>query len=58
MQEEVLYIDVHADGTATATVDGKTETFPDYVKAGEWAEKIRWEGKNDGRETYVCQDNH
>lgn len=47
MQEEVLYIEIHEDGTATATVEGKTKTFPDYVKAGEWAEKIRWEGAED-----------
>ena len=45
--EEVL-IAVHADGTATATIDGKSQTFPDYVQAGEWAEKTRWEGKDDG----------
>lgn len=48
MENDIGFIAVHADGTATATVDGKTKTFPDLVQAGEWIEKIRWEGNDDG----------
>lgn len=53
-----ILIDVHEDGTATATMDGKSQTFPSLVKAGEWAEKIRWEGRDDGRKTDVYAENH
>lgn len=49
LQEEVLYIEIHADGTATATVKGKTETHSDLHAAAVWAEALLYgEGDDSG----------
>lgn len=45
-----ISVKTNADGTATATVGGRTKTFPDLYLAVEWAEGQRYEldGENDG----------
>jgi hypothetical protein len=47
LREEVFYIEIHADGTATATVSGQSEKFSDLRAAAAWAESLLYEEGDD-----------
>lgn len=51
MSAQALVINVHDDGTATATVGAETQTFPDIHAAAVWAESLLYqneEGEDSG----------